>query len=369
MKTTSYGKKKSSGSADASPGGKDNLNRRRFRYLIVVIIFAAVVVPAGCLAGRYVLDNKTENFGRPYTLFVYPDMTAEQVLDSIADGALVSKLSSLERCAAKEDLAGRMKPGKYRIDTTQTSMYVIRMICNGWQEPHNLTLSGTIRTKGAIAGRIGRQMMTDSLTVDSLLNDAAFLATLGFTPENVFALFLPDTYQMYWTDPAEKILTRFKQEYDRFWTQERLDKADAQGLDKMEVSVLASIVSGETTRSSEYPIIAGVYLNRLHKGMLLQADPTVAYCFDYKLDRILTKHTEVDSPYNTYKYAGLPPTPINVPPKACIEAVLNPDNNKYLYFCASPALDGTHRFAVTHSEHIRNANEFHRALNKAKAAK
>ena len=131
---------------------------------------------------------------------------------------------------------------------------------------------------------------------------------------------------------------------------------------------MASIVSGETLKSFEYPVIAGVYLNRYRKGMKLQADPTVAFCFDYQLDRILKKHLTVDSPYNTYKYKGLPPAPINVPPKACIDAVLAPDVHKYIYFCASPDFDGTHRFAVTYSEHLKNARSFQRALTAKRKA-
>lgn len=167
---------------------------------------------------------------------------------------------------------------------------------------------------------------------------------------------------MYWTASPQEIFERFRKEYDAFWTPGRIDRAEALGLDRMEVSVLASIVNGETLRKSEYPQIAGVYLNRLERGMKLQADPTVAFCFNYGPDRILKKHTRVDSPYNTYRYAGLPPAPINVPPKACIDAVLNPDTHDYLYFCASPDFDGTHRFASSYSEHLRNARAFQRAL-------
>ena len=167
---------------------------------------------------------------------------------------------------------------------------------------------------------------------------------------------------MYWTATPHEKFSRYRKEYDAFWTEDRLAKADSLGLNQMEVSILASIVSGETLKSFEYPAIAAVYLNRLRIGMKLQADPTVAYCFEYKLNRILRVHTRVDSPYNTYRYAGLPPAPINVPPKACIDAVLNPDRHDYLYFCASPAFNGTHRFASTYREHLVNARAFQRAL-------
>ena len=213
--------------------------------------------------------------------------------------------------------------------------------------------------------------MVDSASVAQALDSADFLKGYGFTPENVFALILPDTYQMYWTASVEDIFDRLKKEYDAFWTPERDAKAKAQGLSRMQVSVMASIVSGETLKDFEYPIIAGVYLNRYNKKMKLQADPTIAFCFDYTLDRILKKHLTVDSPYNTYKHVGLPPAPINVPPKACLDAVLNPAKHGYIYFCASEEFDGTHRFAVTYSEHLKNARKFQRALtarNKAKAA-
>ena len=335
------------------------------KKLTVITVSAAAVLVAGvCLWDglRYLTDNRMPNFSKEYVLYVYPDMSAETALDSIAAGAGVIRPGSMDRCAGKEDLGGRICPGRYEIDPSMTSIYVVRMLCNGWQSPQKLTLSGTIRSKGKLASVIDRQMMVDSVTVDSLLNSNEFLQQFGFDSTNVFALFLPDTYYMYWTATPDEIFSRFRKEYDAFWTEDRLAKADSLGLNQMEVSILASIVSGETLKSFEYPAIAAVYLNRLRIGMKLQADPTVAYCFDYKLNRILRVHTRVDSPYNTYRYAGLPPAPINVPPKACIDAVLNPDRHDYLYFCASPDFNGTHRFASTYREHLVNAKAFQRAL-------
>lgn len=335
-----------------------------------VAIAAAVLFAATLWTGcRYWADNRAANFSREYTLYVYPDSDAAAVLDSVSTGAGAIRRGSLDRCARKEDLEGRMKPGKYLIGPSESAVKVVRKLCNGWQTPHRLTLSGTIRSRERLAGMIGRQMMADSLSIDSLLRSDAFLSEYGFTSENVFALILPDTYEMYWTASPGEIFARFKKEYDAFWTAERLEKAAKQGLSKEQVSVLASIVSGETLKSFEYPVIAGVYLNRLRKGMKLQADPTVAYCYGYTLDRILRAHLSVDSPYNTYKYAGLPPAPINVPPKACIDAVLNPERHDYIFFCASPAFDGTHRFAVGYAEHSRNAREFQRALTERRKAR
>lgn len=341
--------------------------------LNIWVVIAAVLLAgaAGFLAGRYVSDNRKPNFPGKYVLYVCPEMSVDQLRDSVVNGAGALRPRSIDRVFRKMDVGENIKPGRYVIDASSTSIYVARMLVYGWQTPQNLTLSGTIRSKGSIAKKISAQMMVDSAAIDKALNDTAFLAGYGFTPENVFAMFLPDTYQMYWTASVEDVFDRFKKEYDRFWTADRLARAEALKLTPMQVSVMASIVNGETLQKAEYPVIAGVYLNRYRKGMKLQADPTVAFCFDYTLDRILKKHLTVDSPYNTYKYKGLPPAPINVPPKACIDAVLNPDRHNYLYFCASPSFDGTHRFASSYNEHLRNAREFQRALtarNKAKAA-
>ena len=333
--------------------------------MAVMAVFAGAV---GFVGGRYYIDNKKPNFTKDYVLYVYPDTPVGQVIDSLCVGAGAVRTKSVERAFAKAEVAQKMKPGRYVIDPSCTSIYAARMLVFGWQTPQNLTLSGTIRSKGVLAKKIAMQMMVDSAAVASVLNDDTFLARYGFDSEDVFGLVLPDTYQMYWTASVEEIFDRFKKEYDAFWTPERIAKAEKQGLTRKQVSVVASIVSGETLKSFEYPIIAGVYLNRYKKGMKLQADPTVCFCFDYKLDRVLKKHLTVDSPYNTYKYAGLPPAPINVPPKACLDAVLNPDKHGYIYFCASPAFDGTHRFAVSYSDHMKNARAFQKELTARRKA-
>ena len=334
----------------------------------VWMAISAVVFVIGCVfAAVYYTDNRKGNFSKDYVLYVYPDMTSQDILCALDTVVLNDR--SLARCFRKEEVAQKLKPGRYVINESTTSIYVARMLNFGWQTPQNMTLSGTIRNKEVLAKRISMQMMADSASIAAALDSAEFLSEYGFTPQNVFALFLPDTYQMYWTASVKDIFDRMKKEYDIFWNPDRVAKAEALKLTRMQVSVLASIVSGETLKSFEYPQIAGVYLNRYRKGMKLQADPTVAFCHGYTLDRILKKHLSIDSPYNTYKYAGLPPAPINVPPKACIDAVLNPDKHGYLYFCASPEFDGTHLFAVSYKEHLKNARAFQRALTaKRKAA-
>ena len=251
-----------------------------------ILAASAVLIIAGTglfFGLRYYYDRKAPDFMKEYTLYVYPDTEAGAVLDSLAAGASARREGSLRRCARSIGLEEGLKPGKYEILPEHSAAYVMRMLVNGWQTPQNLTLSGTIRSKGRLAKTIGLQMMADSSEIAAALEDTVFLADYGFTPENVFALFLPDTYEFYWTASVKSIFDRFKKEYDRFWTPERIALADAQGLTPMEASVMASIVNGETLQKQEYPMIAGVYLNRLHRGMKLQADPTVCFCFDYTL--------------------------------------------------------------------------------------
>lgn len=320
------------------------------------------VVAAGALGGRWFNDNKRPNFSRSLELYVTPGMTVDDILSQVPDSVLIRR-KSLERTVRKNLDDSSIKPGHYVIEKNKPSIFAARMLRKGWQTPVRLVLSGTMRLKGALARKIANQMMLDSATVRKALDDKELLSEYGTTPQDVFSLFMPDTYEVYWTDSIGAILAKQKAAQDAFWTKSNLKKAEDLGLTPKEVSIVASIVKGESNYEPEYPSIAGVYLNRLQKGMKLQADPTVAYCFDYSLNRVLLKHLEVDSPYNTYKYAGLPPGPICVPDKPSLEAVLNPDRHGYLFFCASPEMNGTHRFATTLAEHNRNAREFQRALD------
>jgi len=331
---------------------------------IAATALVAVGAVAGVFAGMWYQDNRKPNFTGQYVLYVYPDTPVSVVKDSLVANNLVVKMKSLDRTFKKEKVAESMKPGRYVIDANCPSIYVARMLTRGWQTAQNLTLSGTIRSKEKLASIISNQMMVSYDEVWNAMHDTVFLKQYDTDTVQLFSLFLPDTYQIYWTSSIDEIFARFKKEYDAFWTPERVEKAKAQGLTPKQASTVASIVAGETRAEQEFSKIAGVYLNRLHIGMKLQADPTVAYCFNYTLNRILLKHLEVDSPYNTYKYLGLPPGPINVPGKKYIDAVLNPDQHGYLYFCANSSFDGTHKFAVNYSEHLLNAHEFQAALTK-----
>ena len=320
---------------------------------------AAILLVAGVCAYRIWYDKKVPNFNAVMGLCVYPTMDKEQVEESILAADIVRNPKSLKRVLRKvEDI----KPGYYLIDSTCSSTYVARMIQKGWQTPVNLTLAGSIRRPSDLARRIGNQMMVDSAAVASFATSNDSLRAYGVDSTQLFTLIIPNTYQMLWTSSVREIFDRLVKEKDAWWTPERLEAARLQRLTPQEVSTLASVVSGETLYEQEQPSVAAVYLNRLNCGMRLQADPTIAFCFDYKLNRILFSHLLVESPYNTYKYAGLPPGPISCPPITCLEAVLHPDKNNYLYFCADPSFNGTHRFATTYSEHLVNARAFQKAL-------
>ena len=334
-------------------------------WIVLALLLAACAV-GGVLAYRMWYDRKAPNFRGQMDLYVYPWMDPESVCDSLVASGQVRKPASLKRVFKDVE---SLQAGHYRIDSTLTSMYVMRMLHKGWQTPVNLTLSGAIRTPGILARKIGAQMLVDSAQVATFAFSDDSLAAYGVNSHLLFTMVIPDTYQMMWTASVREIFDRFAKERDAWWTPERVEAAAAQGLSPQEVSTLASIVDGETRYVKEQPTIAGVYLNRLRIGMKLQADPTVAFCFDYQPRRILKYHLEVDSPYNTYKYFGLPPGPISCPPKSCLEAVLHPKSHNYLYFCADPSFNGSHRFAATYSEHLANARAFQKALTARQRAK
>lgn len=342
------------------------------RKIFAVLSIVTVIVLIVGLDAVYSLytDYYRVGFKETTELYIYPDTKPSEVLETLE--AVAYHPSSLRRSFARQDVEGTLKPGHYTVKPVYTAVFVSRMLSAGWQTPVNLVLSGTLRTKGELARKISRQMMIDSASVIRAFNDTSILHKYGREKDQVFAMFMPDTYEMYWTAGMEDIFDVQKKALDTFWTPDNVALAMRQGLTSFEATILASIVKGESNYEPEYPSIAGVYLNRLHSGMKLQADPTVAFCFGYTLNRILRGHLKYDSPYNTYKNAGLPPAPICVPTKACLEAVLHPDPHKYMFFCASPAFDGTHVFAKSFAEHQKNARAFQKELNarqKAKAGK
>lgn len=332
------------------------------------IILAIAIIAFGLAAffgSRWYMDNKISNFRKSAVLFVYPDTAADTLLARIVSLADVKSIASLRRQFAKHEVPLKLKPGRYEIDKSMSSAYLARSLVFGWQKPTKLVLSGSLRLRGQIAKKISSQMMVDSSTVRKAMEDKDLLSKFGFTPENVFALFMPDTYDMWWTASIQDILEKQKKAYDAFWNKERLAKAESLNLTPLQVSILASIVNQESYREDEFPLVASVYINRMRRGMRLQACPTVMFLYDYTLDRLLFSHirSTKTSPYNTYIHEGLPPAPICVPSKAALDAVLNPSQEAYLYFCADASFNGRNVFARSYSEHVKNARAYQKALD------
>lgn len=330
-------------------------------------IIAALVLLMGAVAAliayNWLRDNRMPNFYGKADLYVSEGQTPSDVISSLKGKLTVLSERRLRKVFEEKRVAEYIKPGHYKVDSKTTSVQLARMLNNGWQTPVSLTLSGSLRTREELARKISRQLELDSLSVIKSFEDSALMASYGVTPENVFGAFFADTYAIMWTASIVDVLEKCRKASDAFWTDDNKVKAARVGLSPSQVVTLASIVKGESNYKPELAMIAGVYLNRLDRGMLLQADPTVAYCYDYELKRILYRHLEFDSPYNTYKYAGLPPGPINVPDREYLEAVLNANRGGgNLYFCASPNFDGTHVFARTLEGHNKNARAFQKAL-------
>lgn len=291
------------------------------------------------------------------------------VQNSLYDLGIVNDLVSFSFLSKLKRYDQSIKPGSYLLQADMSNRDAINMLRSGDQVPIKLTYSNA-RSLEVLAAKIASYLEFDSATMISNLSNSDVASSYGFTKETFMCMFLPNTYEVYITDQPIVVLDRIYSAYKIFWNPERMAKAEALNLTPEEVIVLASIVDAETNQMDEAPTVAGVYINRLNKNIKLQADPTLIFAMgDYTIKRVLYEHMQVDSPYNTYKYAGLPPGPINLPSIAAIEAVLNYAKSDYLYFCANPDFTGNHIFARTLSQHNKNARLLHLALNKKKIYK
>jgi UPF0755 protein len=258
-----------------------------------------------------------------------------------------------------------VRPGHYLIRSNSTNLEAIRMLRAGEQEPVNITFSN-VRLLQELPEKLCSNIALRAEDFADLVLAPETPARYGFSPETFPCMFIPNTYEVYWTIGARDLLDRLHREYEKFWNGARTDKAKSLGLSPIEVTILASIVQAESRHYDESPVIAGLYLNRLRKGMLLQADPTLVYALgDFSINRVLNVHKSIDSPYNTYKYAGLPPGPINLPSIRSIDAVLNHTEHEYLYMCARDDFSGYHHFSKTLAAHLRYARQYQQALDKA----
>jgi UPF0755 protein len=298
-------------------------------------------------------------------LYIHTGATFDQVISTLVQGNYLQDVKSFEWMADKMNYSEHIKPGKYLLSNGMSNRDLLLMLRAGRQTPSKIIFHN-IRFKRDLASEVSSQIEADAGSILNLLDNDVFLGQYGFNSQTVIAMFIPNTYEFYWNTSAEQFLERMYLEYKRFWNDQRMAKCTRIGMSQIEVSILASIIEEETQKNSEKPIMAGVYVNRLNKGIPLQADPTVRFAMgDFTIKRILTKHLDTDSPYNTYKYQGLPPGPISIPSIASLDAVLNYQKHDYLYFCAKEDFSGTHNYARTLEQHHQNARKYQKALSKA----
>jgi UPF0755 protein len=305
------------------------------------------------------VENK-ENF----YLLIPSGGTYENVVDSLKAHKIINDAVSFGFLAKFMKYREHVKAGRYEIKPNSGNRDVLVRLRAGEQTPVKLTFNN-IRTKGELAEKFGNRFEFKNSALVSELKNPEICQKYGLDTTTIMCMFLPNTYFFHWNITPEKFMDRMFDEYQKFWTGEHLAKAKEIGLTPVQVSVLASVVQGETNKNDEKPRVAGVYWNRLQQNIPLQADPTVKFAVgDFTLKRILFKHLAVESLYNTYRHTGLPPGPISLPEISSLNAVLDKENHNFVYFCAKEDFSGYHNFAITLSEHNENARKYQEALNK-----
>ncbi len=332
--------------------------------LLITFVFYAYQI---CYTANVLVDSEDRMF------MIKSDATFERVRDDLYNNHFINDAVSFSFLARLSSYDDEIIPGRYLLRRNMTNLQALKILKSGKQELVKITFS-VVRLRKDLAEKITKNIGVSPAEFNEALD--AFIANNneGFNKENILCMFLPNTYEVYFNISPKDLVQRMNTEYKKFWSEERIAKAKEIGLTPIEVSILASIVQAESIKQDEAPVIAGLYMNRLKKNIALQADPTLVYAVgDFTLKRVLNGHKEIDSPYNTYKYPGLTPGPINIPQIASIDAVLNYQHHKYYYMCAKEDFSGYHNFANDLDEHNRNARKYQRALDaeiaKAKQSK
>ena len=337
------------------------------KKLLLWIFLVAVAVGAG-VAAWGVVSFKGNAVLQEKELYVSRHTDYATLLDSLKPN--IKHHFAFDIYAERLNLKESFKKGHYVVKDDMNVIEIVRMLKLGLQTPVNVTMNN-VKIPAQLAGKLAAQLEADSVELVNVLTDKALAKKMGFeSPLTMFSIFLPNTYEFYWTVKPEEFVERMYKEYKNFWNGARDEKRKRTGLNRVEVATLASIVYEETRKVDEMPRVAGVYMNRLRTGMPLQADPTIKYAMqNFGLRRILKSYLKYESPYNTYINKGLPPSPICMPSIQAIDAVLNFEKHDYLYFCARPTFDGYHNFAKSYSQHLANARAYQAELNKRKIMK
>ncbi len=328
-------------------------------YLIPIVICLIGIL----LLGYYFFMDSFSKVEETTYVYIDDNDNIDSVCAKLSPIANAHAMMAFQTMARHGGYAEKIRTGRYAIVHGENTITIYRHLKNGHQEPVMLTIPES-RTTDRLAGALGKKLMMDSTALAICLKDNDFCQRWGYDTTTIACIFVPNTYEVYWNTTIEHLMERMQKEHQRFWNTERQAKAQAIGLSPNEVCTMASIIDEETANNAEKPMIAGMYLNRLKTGMPLQADPTIKFAMqDFALRRIYHDMLTYNSPYNTYQNIGLPPGPIKIASVAGIDAVLNRVNHDYLYMCAKEDFSGTHNFAKTYSEHLKNAAKYSKALN------
>lgn len=330
---------------------------------IILFLLASILLISFTFYAYQVVYTPNVLVGKEDRIIVIPDdATFESIQKQLHEGQYVQDLISFSFLAKLMDYDENIKSGRFTLRPNMNNLTAIRHLRLGLQEPVKITFNN-VRLIADLSEKITKNLEISPFELETALIGFSMSNTYGFTKDNVLSMFIPNTYEVYYNISAELLMERLYEEYENFWSAQRLQKAKTLGLTPVEVSILASIVQAETIKSDEAPTIAGLYINRLKQGIPLQADPTLVFAVgDFTLKRVLNEHKEVDSPYNTYKNRGLPPGPINLPEINSLEAVLNFIPSDYIYMCAKEDFSGRHNFSASYQEHMRNAERYQKAL-------
>ena len=343
------------------------MKKKTIIVIAIVALFAIIVAGIGAKQYyHYEVSNFTSINGEEHTYFITHEMTRDSILALLTqDYAIESDLAWELTCQHMQ--FKKAKIGYYKLPAQISNRVVVRRFLLGEQTPYKLSFTQNIRTREELASHLGNKLHIDSAEIKLRLDSEDFMAKYGLNPQTAVCMFIPNTYEVYWTVTVDKLFDRMYKEYKHFWNEERLNKADKIGFSPTEVATLASIIASETNKSFEYPIVASIYINRVRKNIPLQACPTVIFAVgDFSIRRVLNKHLEFDSPYNTYKYRGLPPGPILLTRPELLDAVLNAPETDYLFMCANPDFSGTHIFSSSYVKHQAVARRYQQELNKRK---
>lgn len=334
------------------------------RKLIVFLVLSVLLI-SFTYYGYQICYTPNILVGKEDQVIVIPDSADfEKVQQILHEGNYVQDLISFSFLAKLMDYDKGVKPGRYTLKANMTNIQAVRYLRLGLQEPVKITFNN-VRLISDLSEKITKNLEMKPEQFEAALVNFAMTNAYGFNKDNILCMFIPNTYEVYYNSSPKQLIARMHEEYEKFWNTERQDKAGALKLTPVEVSILASIVQAETVKRDEAPIIAGLYINRLKQGIPLQADPTLVFASgDFALKRVLNEHKLIDSPYNTYKYAGLPPGPINLPEISSLNATLDYLKSDYIYMCAKEDFSGRHNFSASYDEHIKNAQRYQAALTR-----